>query len=51
MLKKVVPYHPVIMRPAQRMIHHLIQASCKFYALTTTINGFGKVVVKHYGKQ
>lgn len=51
MLKKVVPYHPVIMRPAHRMIHHLIQASCKFYALTTTINGFGKVVVKHYGKQ
>ncbi len=50
MLKKAVPYHPVLMRPAQRMIHHLIQACCNSYALTTTLGGFGKVVVKHYGK-
>jgi len=50
MLKKAVPYHPVLMRPAQRMVHLLIQASCKSYARTTTVSGFGKVVVKHYGK-
>jgi hypothetical protein len=49
MLKKVVPYRPVLMRPAQRMVHHLIQASCKTYAITTSVNGFGKVS-KHYGK-
>lgn len=48
MLKKAVPYYPVLMRPAQRMNHHLIQASKQSH-VQAAICSYGNWV-KHYGK-
>ena len=49
MLKKAVPYHPVLMRPAQRMSHHMIKASNNSYVQSATESGFTKIG-KHYGR-
>ena len=49
MLIQVVPYYPDLMRPAQRMNHHLCVAAKTPYVITWPTPGFDKVV-KHYGR-